>query len=146
MRSRARRRYLMRRSGILTNWTMLWRRLVLGETCHHRTHDFQLLRNGLLVLQYLIHNLGTEIQLRIHMLLGSIDLPHPGKQQINTLSHVCPAIVLPLTEGIHGIEDKLELNGRFRRSRDERKRRIQGRKGQVKNKSARRHTRSQPRT
>jgi len=93
--------------------------VMFSKTRHHSTGNLHLLGEGLLILQHLIHDFSAEIQLRRHKLLSSINIRNTRKQQINTLSHTRPAIILTLTKSIHRIQDKLGLHRGLRRSCDE---------------------------
>lgn len=55
-----------------------------------------LLSQKRLILQHLLHDLRAKVQLRRHLLLILVDLPHFGEQQIDALLHLLPPMLITL--------------------------------------------------
>ena len=81
------------------------------------TCSLQLLGQGNLIPQHLVHDLSTQVDLRRHLRLDPLDVADSGEQQVDALRHLIPVRILALREGLHRVEDELGLRGRLWRRR-----------------------------
>ena len=79
---------MMNRQSSSSRWKLLRK---LGDGL-----SIQLLGKRIPIAQDLIHNLGTQVDLRCHLLLDALDVAKTSKEQINILGHAVPMLILLL--------------------------------------------------